>query len=103
MSKPTNTPPTQAPAAAAENKQGEAKAGGHKTATMTPPSKNNVMALPGMCMAEDCKARSAKASFCMEHFDWFKEGLITKEGRRPTDFEKKYFDYTRRLAKKKSA
>ena len=56
--------------------------------------------LPGACMAEDCKGKSQKAGFCFEHFDWFKEGLITKEGRKPSDFDKKYFDYHRKLQKK---
>ena len=63
--------------------------------------KDNVVALPGMCMAEECKQKSVKANFCMEHFDWFKEGLITKEGRRPSDFDKKLSDYNRR--KKRTA
>lgn len=103
MSKPTAVPtPAQAPAAKTENKGfDQGKGGGHKAPTMTPPPKSNVTALPGMCLAESCKHRSEKANFCMEHFDWFKEGLITKEGRKPTDFDKKHFDYTRRLAKKK--
>lgn len=83
--------------------KGGGNTGGHKPATFSAPSKHNVVALPGMCLAEDCKKRSEKANFCMEHFDWFKEGLVTKEGRKPTDFDKKHFDYTRRLAKKKTA
>jgi hypothetical protein len=102
MSKPVTAAPTEQKVVAPAT-SGEAKGGGHKAPTMVAPSKNNVMALPGMCMAEGCKSRSVKASFCTEHFDWFKEGLITKEGRRPSDFDKKHFDYTRRLAKKKSA
>jgi hypothetical protein len=32
-------------------------------------------------------------NFCKEHYDWFKFGLITKEGKRPTDFDKKYTAY----------
>jgi len=81
----------------------ESKGGTYSAPTTTPSSKNTVLALPGMCLTEGCKARSEKANFCMEHFDWFKEGLVTKEGRRPSDFDKKFFDYTRRLAKKKTA
>jgi hypothetical protein len=106
MSKTDSAAP-KAPAAAAApatpNGAPENKGGGHKAPTMVAPSKHNVTALPGMCFADGCKKRSEKANFCMEHFDWFKEGLITKEGRKPSDFEKKHFDYTRRLAKKKSA
>ncbi len=104
MSK-TNSVPTEVPTAAKPTTPKDAgpSGGGHKPATLTAPSKNNVVALPGMCLGEGCKKRSEKANFCMEHFDWFKEGLVTKEGRKPTDFDKKFFDYTRRLAKKKTA
>jgi hypothetical protein len=102
MSKPNNSTPTT-PSAPEVQKTGAPAEHKHKAPTMTPASKTNVLSLPGMCLAEGCKAKSQKANFCMEHFDWFKEGLITKEGRKPTDFDKKHFDYTRRLAKKKSA
>lgn len=94
MSKPNNNPAAAgaAPAPAAAN---------HSHPKVPAPNQGaKVLALPGMCMADECKKRSEKANFCMEHFDWFKEGLITKEGRRPTDFEKKFSDYSRR---KKSA
>jgi hypothetical protein len=98
MSK-TNSAPGSTSAAGAPTPSG----GGHKPATLSTPSKHNVVSLPGMCLTEGCKNRSEKANFCKEHFDWFKEGLVTKEGRKPSDFDKKFFDYTRRLAKKKSA
>lgn len=55
---------------------------------------------PDACLAEGCKQKSVKASFCTEHFDWFKEGLITKEGRKPTDFDKKFYAYQNRKARK---
>lgn len=57
---------------------------------------NNVIQLgPTKCMAEDCKQKPAKAGFCTEHFDWFKAGLITKEGMKAADFEKKHYHYMR--------
>lgn len=56
----------------------------------------SVHLLSGGCLADTCKKKSEKAGFCMEHFDWFKEGLITKEGRKPSDFEKKHFNYVQR-------
>jgi hypothetical protein len=102
MSKPNDKP--QAAAAAttpAGSPQGQNK--GHGGAAKGPSggsSKEKISVLPGMCMADTCKHKSEKANFCMEHFDWFKEGLITKEGRKPTDFEKKHFDYQRRKAKR---
>ena len=55
---------------------------------------------PDACLAEGCKQKSVKASFCIEHFDWFKEGLITKEGRKPSDFDKKFYAYQNRKARK---
>ena len=81
----------------AGNKSGGSRPG---TVSMDNSKKNNVVALPGMCLTEGCKNKSEKANFCMEHFDWFKEGLVTKEGRKPTDFEKKHFNYMRRKNKK---
>lgn len=45
------------------------------------------------CHSEGCKAKSTKAGFCDEHFAWFKAGLITKEGAKAQDFEKKYYQY----------
>jgi hypothetical protein len=100
MSKPEN----KTPAGAAPTKtEGKPQSGGQPHGhgqTGGGGKGGNVVSLPGMCMAEGCKHKSEKANFCMEHFDWFKEGLITKEGRRPSDFDKKHWDYTRRKNKK---
>ncbi len=48
------------------------------------------------CTFDECKAKPARAGFCDEHFTWFKEGLITKEGHRSPDFDKKYQAFARR-------
>lgn len=62
---------------------------------------NNVVSLESSrCSAEGCKKKSDKAGFCTEHFEWFKAGLITKEGLKAADFEKKYYQY---ISKKKAA
>lgn len=53
------------------------------------------------CRAESCKSKSTKAGFCDEHFVWFKAGLITKEGARAADFEKKFYQW--QAAQKKAA
>jgi hypothetical protein len=58
-----------------------------------------VTSLVSNCVAETCKAKSTRLNFCDEHFQWFKEGLVTKTGVRPSDFDKKYVNYM----KKKSA
>lgn len=60
---------------------------------------NNVITLgPTKCCAEDCKKKPDRAGFCAEHFDWFKAGLITKEGAKALDFEKKYYAYASKKA-----
>ncbi len=46
--------------------------------------------MPSRCACEGCKKPSDLMNFCGEHYEWFKFGLITKEGKRPTDFDKKY-------------
>lgn len=45
------------------------------------------------CRAEDCKKKPDRAGFCGEHFMWFKWGLITAEGVKARDFDKKYQGY----------
>ena len=50
---------------------------------------DNVVAL-GNCKSEKCSKKDEKMGFCKEHYVWFKEGLITREGKRPSDFDKKY-------------
>lgn len=54
--------------------------------------------LPNNCIAEGCKAKSNRLNFCNEHYDWFKQGLVTKAGARPTDFDKKYVNYMKKKA-----
>ncbi len=57
---------------------------------------NNVIPLgPTKCTAEGCSKKPVKASFCDEHFEWFKAGLITKEGAKAADFEKKHYHFMR--------
>ena len=59
------------------------------------PVSNNVVAMPTQCGCEGCKKKADLMNFCQEHYDWFKFGLITKEGKRPTDFDKKFSAYTK--------
>lgn len=57
---------------------------------------NNVVALgPTKCCGEGCNKKPDRAGFCAEHFDWFKAGLLTKEGMKAADFEKKHYHYMR--------
>jgi hypothetical protein len=48
------------------------------------------------CSDESCKQKGSRAGFCEEHFIWFKEGLLTTEGQRPRDFDKKYQAFLQR-------
>jgi hypothetical protein len=58
---------------------------------------SNVVALQAhKCTAEACKKKPERAGFCSEHYTWFKEGLITMEGYRAKDFDKKYHAYMNR-------
>lgn len=60
---------------------------------------SNVVSLAdSRCACEGCKKKSDKANFCAEHFVWFKEGLITKEGAKALDFDKKYYHFSARKA-----
>lgn len=63
----------------------------------------NVVTLATACTAENCKKKPEVAGFCEEHFAWFKEGMLTKDGKKPTDFDKKFVSYMRRKSKKKAA
>ena len=63
----------------------QAPAGAQAPATMTVSN----------CKAEGCKKKAEKMDFCSEHYDWFKFGLITKEGKKPIDFDKKYAAFSK--------
>ncbi len=63
----------------------------------TPPTPSNMIQLSAhKCAAEDCKQKPARAGFCDEHYNWFKEGLLTLEGYKAKDFDKKYHSMMRR-------
>lgn len=60
-------------------------------------SKENVVEIVTThCAAETCKHKPVKAGFCNEHYEWFKSGLITKNGKQAKDFEKKHQQFQRR-------
>ncbi len=54
---------------------------------------------PEKCVADDCKKKPDRANFCEEHYMWFKEGLLTTEGHKAKDFDKKYHSWLRRTQK----
>lgn len=48
------------------------------------------------CLVDKCGKKIERLDFCEEHYLWFKEGLINKQGEKPRDFDKKYQNYIRR-------
>jgi hypothetical protein len=62
-----------------------------------PKKEDNVVALT-RCCTDNCAKRDTRAGFCDEHFMWFKEGLITKEGNKVKDFDKKIQQYKLRAS-----
>ncbi|MGE3974384.1 MAG: hypothetical protein AB7F59_07665 [Bdellovibrionales bacterium] len=48
----------------------------------------------GFCLADGCKKNTERAEFCGVHFDWYKQGLITKRGAKAKDYEKKLRFYS---------
>jgi hypothetical protein len=49
-----------------------------------------VLPMSTACCVEKCTSKVEKMSFCKVHYMWFKEGLVNKQGQKPTDFDKKY-------------
>lgn len=47
----------------------------------------------GGCTASGCKRPEQRFSFCAEHYDHFKFGLIKKNGQPVPDYEKKFGHY----------
>ena len=56
----------------------------------TPAPSNNVISFSHHCAVKDCKKAPHLVSFCAEHYEWFKFGMITKLGAKPVDFDKKH-------------
>ena len=59
----------------------------------------NVPSGPVQCVADECNEKPKRLNFCQDHFAWFKDGLVTREGSRVKDFDKKYQGFLRRQAK----
>ena len=54
------------------------------------------------CRVKGCKHSPHKFSFCGEHFNQFKFGLINKHGEPSADFEKKLDQYEHKKANRKT-
>ena len=51
-------------------------------------SPNNVIALPPVVLLKTVAVKRNDAGFCEEHFMWFKEGLVRRNGEKAKDFDK---------------
>ncbi len=62
---------------------------------------SNVLTL-SKCMCEGCGKKgelsTGDGGFCKEHYSWFKFGLLTREGKKPIDFDKKWMAYKKHAA-----
>ncbi len=61
--------------------------------------KGGLSELAVKCPVDSCAKAGERAGFCGEHFAWFKEGLVSKKGERPRDFDKKYQSFLRKTKK----
>lgn len=52
------------------------------------------------CPYKSCKSKPQQFSFCTEHFQQFKFGLINKKGEHVPDYEKKFGHYSDFIARK---
>lgn len=60
------------------------------------PNAGNVAQLPSRCPVDGCSKKVERSDFCKEHFMWFKEGLINRQGSKPKDFDKKFQAFLKR-------
>lgn len=56
--------------------------------------------LPGGCIVKGCKHAPEKQSFCSEHFEHFKFGIVKVDGTLAMDAEKKLDHFHRHKMKK---
>ncbi len=59
-----------------------------------------VVAGTDKCKSDDCKKKQEKFGFCMEHYEWYMDGLIRGDGRKPSDFAEKFSVWQQRKQKK---
>jgi len=57
---------------------------------------DNVVQINATCRVDKCGKKGDRLNFCPEHFNWFKEGLVDKMGRKPSDFDKKFQAFSTR-------
>ncbi len=53
----------------------------------------------GRCIGEGCKKNAARFGFCAQHYDYYKFGLMRKDGKLVSDYDKKFGHYQAHLKK----
>ena len=64
---------------------------------------NVIRLFSDQCLAEGCQKKASRAGFCEEHYLWFKKGLITIQGKKAKDFDRKYELFREKQRIKKAA
>jgi hypothetical protein len=52
------------------------------------------------CACQGCKTDVAKFSFCTTHYEYFKFGLIKKDGTPVSDYDRKFEHFSRYFTEK---
>ncbi len=83
----------------------EQHSGGEHSKKSEAPVKSgkNMGPVPGGCACWGCKKPEQQFSFCHEHYDHFKFGLIKKSGEPVPDYEKKFEHFQAWKSKQKTA
>ncbi len=64
-----------------------------KTTKASSTSATAVASVTEKCACAGCKTSAHRFSFCDEHYEHFKFGLIKKTGEQVSDYDKKYGHY----------
>ncbi len=87
---------------AGENKESAKPQTEHKAAPESSSKGKGPTQVAGNCISWGCKKEAKRFSFCDEHYDHFKFGLIKKTGEQVPDYEKKLGHYLAQKAKRGS-
>ncbi len=58
---------------------------------------------PDNCKFEECKKKTDKFGFCMEHYDLYMEGIIRGDGKKPIDYAQKLAQFLKTKVDRKAA
>lgn len=82
-------------------KKGPAQAPAQKASPKEPSAKGPVAS--ENCKFEECKKKTEKFGFCMEHYDLYMEGVIRGDGKKPSDYSQKLARFLKSKSERKAA